>query len=307
MKKFLTALILFTIIFSTVNAQSLVVSPQEINISFCQGTDDMPVSPMLNIYNGTGSGAINWTAISNQFWLELTQTSGYAEYSSVGYNLTTTDFSPGGYTATITVESPDVTNSPQYINVNLNVSPPCNSQDQLGVSPLSMTFDVCQGEALPVSQYLNIYNASASQAINWSVDISDSTSWLGVSPSTGYSSNNLSQVYLTTTNLDVGNYNLTLFVFSPDVSNSPQYVDVTLNVTAPCSQTYNCGDMNNDGRFVDISDLTFLIDYMFRQAPEPEYLMSADCNGSGGIDISDLTYFIDYMFRGGPPPICENK
>ena len=66
-----------------------------------------------------------------------------------------------------------------------------------------------------------------------------------------------------------------------------------------------CGDIDNSGLNIDISDLVYLIDWMFTGGPAPEVLAAADVNGSGGaIDISDLVYLVDYMFSGGPPPIC---
>jgi len=66
---------------------------------------------------------------------------------------------------------------------------------------------------------------------------------------------------------------------------------------------YICGDGNGDGQ-LDISDITYLVDYLFLGGPEPANIAAADCNGDGQIDISDLTCFIRYMFDGGPPPAC---
>lgn len=65
------------------------------------------------------------------------------------------------------------------------------------------------------------------------------------------------------------------------------------------------GDINNDnGELSDISDLMYLIDYMFRSGPAPVCFEEADVNASATVplDISDLVYLIDYMFLGGPPP-----
>jgi len=65
------------------------------------------------------------------------------------------------------------------------------------------------------------------------------------------------------------------------------------------------GDVNYDGaELIDISDLFYLIDYMFTAGPAPVCFEEADIDASGSepIDISDLIYLIDYMFRGGPPP-----
>ena len=58
---------------------------------------------------------------------------------------------------------------------------------------------------------------------------------------------------------------------------------------------------------IDISDLVYLVEYMFNGGPEPPNLSAADVNGSHAmpIDISDLVYLVDYMFTGGPePPLC---
>ncbi len=63
---------------------------------------------------------------------------------------------------------------------------------------------------------------------------------------------------------------------------------------------------------IDISDLVYLVDYMFSQGPEPPCWEEANVDGSGpatppdegsdDIDISDLVHLVDYMFNGGPPP-----
>ena len=68
------------------------------------------------------------------------------------------------------------------------------------------------------------------------------------------------------------------------------------------------GDVNYDGaELIDISDLRYLIDFMFQSGPAPVCYEEADINGDGAelLDISDLVYLIDYMFRDGPePPAC---
>ncbi|MGH8014994.1 MAG: M14 family zinc carboxypeptidase, partial [Candidatus Zixiibacteriota bacterium] len=67
-----------------------------------------------------------------------------------------------------------------------------------------------------------------------------------------------------------------------------------------------CGDVNGDGDFQPIIELTFVVDRIFRGGPLPPNPLSADVNGSGGnIDILDLTYMVDYIFRSGPAPVCQ--
>lgn len=65
------------------------------------------------------------------------------------------------------------------------------------------------------------------------------------------------------------------------------------------------GDINHkDSPQLDISDLTYFVDYMFTEGPSPICMEEADVNGDGEemVDIADLVYLIDYSFRGGPPP-----
>jgi len=56
---------------------------------------------------------------------------------------------------------------------------------------------------------------------------------------------------------------------------------------------------------IDISDLVYLVDFMFNSGPVPVCTEEADIDGSGGptpIDIADLVHLVDYMFNSGPPP-----
>lgn len=64
------------------------------------------------------------------------------------------------------------------------------------------------------------------------------------------------------------------------------------------------GDMNLDGT-IDISDLVFLVTYMFADGPEPTPLSASDFNCSGGNDISDLVNMVQFMFQDGDPSPCN--
>ncbi len=70
---------------------------------------------------------------------------------------------------------------------------------------------------------------------------------------------------------------------------------------------YTPGDINGDGApLIDISDLVYLVDYMFCEGPVPQpysCVADVDASGDGVIDIADLVYLVDYMFVSGPPPL----
>ncbi|MDH4034075.1 MAG: hypothetical protein OEV80_09780, partial [candidate division Zixibacteria bacterium] len=64
---------------------------------------------------------------------------------------------------------------------------------------------------------------------------------------------------------------------------------------------HRAGDITLDGS-VDISDLLYIIDFMFRAGPPPEFPPSADVDADCVVDISDLVYLVEYFFGGGTAP-----
>jgi hypothetical protein len=69
---------------------------------------------------------------------------------------------------------------------------------------------------------------------------------------------------------------------------------------------YLCGDIDGNGTGPNVSDLTYLVDYLYRGGPPPPDIGAADVNGSGGApNVADLTYLVDFLFRSGPDPICQ--
>ncbi len=61
------------------------------------------------------------------------------------------------------------------------------------------------------------------------------------------------------------------------------------------------GDFFDDGER-NISDLTQLVDYLFRGGPEPVTVQAGDVNRTFFIDVSDVNYLVDFLFRGGSAP-----
>lgn len=65
-----------------------------------------------------------------------------------------------------------------------------------------------------------------------------------------------------------------------------------------------CGDVNGDGTGPYISDLTYLVAYLFQGGPPLPIEAAGDLNGDGGVLIGDLTGLVDYLFRNAPEPDC---
>jgi len=61
------------------------------------------------------------------------------------------------------------------------------------------------------------------------------------------------------------------------------------------------GDTNEDG-LVDIGDVVFLINYLYKSGPPSNPLALSDVNGDCLTDIGDVVYLINYLFKGGLQP-----
>ena len=60
------------------------------------------------------------------------------------------------------------------------------------------------------------------------------------------------------------------------------------------------GDPTED---ITIGDLVWLVNYMFKQGPDPVYLIEADVDANNNININDLVLLVKYMFKQGTPPM----
>jgi hypothetical protein len=66
---------------------------------------------------------------------------------------------------------------------------------------------------------------------------------------------------------------------------------------------YICGDVAPDG-IVDLGDVLFLINYLYKNGPVPTPLIAGDVDCSGEIELGDVLYLISYLYKGGPAPDC---
>ena len=97
------------------------------------GTLSSVTPPQQLVVTQVGSGAVSWSASSDQAWLKVTP--GIASGTSM---LTVEILNPGGLPAsgslqgTITLSSTDVENSPQYVDVSLQLKAPGTSATPFG-------------------------------------------------------------------------------------------------------------------------------------------------------------------------------
>jgi len=66
---------------------------------------------------------------------------------------------------------------------------------------------------------------------------------------------------------------------------------------------YTRGDCNSDG-IIDLEDVLYLINYLYKGGRFPDPLWTSDANCSGVVDIGDVLHLINYLYKGGPQPSC---
>ncbi len=107
--------------------------------------------------------------------------------------------------------------------------------------------------------------------------------------------------------VDTANYDFHLTAGSPCIDagdpNSPLDPDSSISDMGALYYHYLRGDANKDGK-VSLSDIVYLINYLFKFGPAPEPTQSGDANCDGKVSLSDIVYLINYLFKFGPPPDC---
>ena len=104
---------------------------------------------------------------------------------------------------------------------------------------------------------------------------------------------------------DSGAYDLGIRIDGSNIMNlatnhpspSPDEAD-TFSYNAPW---YMRGDANGDW-VVSVTDVVYLINYLFIGGPGPEVWQTGDANCDETINVSDVVYLINYLFISGPPP-----
>lgn len=75
------------------------------------------------------------------------------------------------------------------------------------------------------------------------------------------------------------------------------------DIMTQLSISFLCGDVDNNGE-MNILDIIFLINFKYKEGPEPDYNESAEVNGDGDINILDIIYLINFRYKDGPDLIC---
>ncbi|HEU5226361.1 MAG TPA: hypothetical protein VFU49_01020, partial [Ktedonobacteraceae bacterium] len=212
--------------------------------------------------DNAGSGAITWSANSDQSWLMISPNQGvFSTSQTIEVGGQRTNLKPGNYQGRITFSSN--VGGPQYVDVTMVVRPlPTNAGAVLSITPPLLSFTATDGGADPNSQYLIVSNPG-SQPLYWTLGtnapavipnslatIDPNAAWLSIDQTTGVVVPGVTtfiRVNVHSRNLLPGAYINTL-IFSSSVGhtalNSPQNVSIALTIQRPCGLVLSTGSLS---------------------------------------------------------------
>jgi hypothetical protein len=92
--------------------------------------------------------------------------------------------------------------------------------------------------------------------------------------------------------------------YGVEVSNGRAYVaDIHGFAVVDYAQGFVCGDANGDEQ-QNISDATYIVNWIFKGGPAPPILAAADADCNLQSNISDAVFIVNWVFKGGAPPCC---
>jgi len=200
----------------------------------------------------------------------------------------------GTYYDTLLISAQKAINSPETVIVKFNMIEGL-SQPEIYLSKDSYTIPVQENSGPTIPSAFEILNRFGGCML-WEID--EDVPWLFPNPDSGDVPGVL-DLFVNPAGYLFGEYVDSFFVVAPTATNSPRKVDLLLRVWR------FHGDLNYDAA-VNIADLTYIVDYLFRYGPMPKpELIVGDLNCDLAVNIADLTYFVAYLFQYGPIP-CGN-
>ena len=80
--------------------------------------------------------------------------------------------------------------------------------------------------------------------------------------------------------------------------------DICPNHYNPLQQPIKAGDANGSGGTANLTDIVYVVNYVFNSGPTPNPNCRGDANGSGGNpNLTDIIFLVNYVFNSGPAPV----
>jgi hypothetical protein len=206
-------------------APSIDLDNDSLSFSHVKGSSNPP-SQSFSIRN-FGLGTLNYQINTDMSWVSLSSNSGSSsgEWDMIEVSVDASSLGAGDNFATITITSPEADNSPQQLEVLVEVTEG-GSGAMIQLDKSTMNFK----DANP--QYFKIRN-SGGGTLNYSINTNKG--WITVSPKTGNSDGEWNSIKVTVnaSALPYGIHTGTITITSPEASNSPRTIKVTLTIQKP--------------------------------------------------------------------------
>jgi hypothetical protein len=199
-------------------APTLSVVPSALSFSY-QTAGATPGTQNITV-GSTASVSFTVTTAGGS-WLSLTPLSGSAP-ATLAVSVNPGSLSVGTYTGAIAIASPGASKSPQTVSVILVVT----AAPVLTVAPASLSFSYQAGGAVPGSQSIAVKSTAPTSF----TATATGGNWISVTPFFGSTPATLT-VLVNPVGLSSGTFTGSVTIVSPDSSNSPVSVPVTLAVT----------------------------------------------------------------------------
>lgn len=206
----------------------IILSVRQLTTSVARNAETSP--QQFEVWN-RGQESLNYEITDNVDWLSVSPVSGTLIVGSLDKNthvvsFETDNLTGGIHEATITVFDPCALNSPQTIDVRLEVLTP-----EIALSTTNLTSNVSEGGNAP-EQTFSVWN-SGTETLNYSV-VSD-VNWLSVFPDSGssadYQTSQSHTVVYDSDRLALGEHHATITITDPNAQNDPQTISVTLTIS----------------------------------------------------------------------------
>lgn len=89
---------------------------------------------------------------------------------------------------------------------------------------------------------------------------------------------------------------------SPVLNHIGWNIDDVKVVSYLCAN-YICGDVDGS-EAINILDITFLINFLYKEGPAPQFPDAANVNNDAAVNILDITYLISFLYLEGLEPTC---
>jgi len=207
---------------------SLVLSQSVLNFTAEEGGAN-PGDQLFGIASDNDPLSFNITEFTGSDWLSATPTTGSTPQNTT-VSVDITGLADGSYKDTLVITSAGADNSPQYVEINLTVTPAPSS---MVVSETVLNFTAVEDGANPANQLFNI--ASDNDPLGFDITEITGSDWLSSAPITGTTPQDIT-VSVDITGLADGTFIDTLVITSATAENTPQHVEINLTVTpAPSS------------------------------------------------------------------------